>query len=489
MPTNQTQQSLGIRPGAMTTAMRAVSFKSSGPKVLRIGVIQSERIVEDRIIRARATVTIGSSETNDFVINADGLPTRFELFQPVGGAYVLNCTDTMKGRVGLPGSVQDLAQLRSGGAGKGACFQVKLDDNSRGKIVVGEITLLFQFVALPSVQPRPQLPAAARAGFVRRIDWLFTAFVMFSFMSAFGFLVYLENYDAKVEQGIAAVPDAIAEIVFAQMPPPVEPIVEPQIDPVTELDGDPSAKPDPNVDQRSPSHEPKEHSPSSAERDTLLAEQVARLRQEAAQQAEALIVGALSAEAGGVLANVLAAGAVTGGAEEIFSQVNGVGVAHSHAGGELRTRSGGGDGSGHGNDLGSLARVGVAAATAQRDEGDVLRERAVGETKLAKGGDIGGTGEFDAATVVSMIKIKMGAIKACYERSLRQNPTVAGKVTIEFTIVPVGTVTAPTIVANTTGDEAVGQCVVATIQTLRFKPGPVGGSVVYSYPFVFAPMN
>src|SRR6476469_4488206 len=96
----------GGRPGAMTMAMQAVNIKPVGPKVLRIGVIQGGKIVEERIVRKRETVTVGSSERNHFVLNAAGITPRFELFQLVGADYILNFTETMTGRVGLPAGVQ-----------------------------------------------------------------------------------------------------------------------------------------------------------------------------------------------------------------------------------------------------------------------------------------------------------------------------------------------------------------------------------------------
>src|SRR6185295_19881901 len=83
-------------------------------------------------------------------------------------------------------------------------------------------TLLFQFVAPPPVQPRPQLPAAARAGFVRSIDWLFTAFVVFTFMTMFGLIVYLENSDWPIDQGLASIPEDITRVIFEEPPPPPE---------------------------------------------------------------------------------------------------------------------------------------------------------------------------------------------------------------------------------------------------------------------------
>ena len=103
----------------MTMAMQAVQNRPTGPKVLRIGLIQGGKIVEERIIRKRETVTVGSSEKNHFVVQGPGLSSRFELFQLVGNDYILNFTEEMRGRVGLAGGVQEFDQLRkSGGARK-----------------------------------------------------------------------------------------------------------------------------------------------------------------------------------------------------------------------------------------------------------------------------------------------------------------------------------------------------------------------------------
>jgi TonB family protein len=414
------------------------------------------------------------------------MPTRFELFQLVGSDYILNFTNIMTGRVGLPGGVQDLTQMRDSGAARnaGTHFQVKINDNSRGKVVIGNTTLLFQFVVPPTVQPRPQLPAAARAGFVRSIDWLFTAFMVFTFMSMFGFIVYLENADWPIDSGLAAVPDDVAKLIFEEPTPPPE--EKPEIvddgkeapEQAKEQDKKPDKKP-----AKAEEPGPEKNSP---EEQQAVAEKSARIAQEAAQAAEALIVGALSSEAGGALADVLAGGAVTGNAQDILSQAMGVGVAKSGSGGDLRQRSGGANSGVSG--LGSLARK--EGTTNAVGEGGQVTERTVkGTVKSSAGDEVGGSGEFDSSVVVSMIKTRLRAIQMCYEQQLRRNPTLAGKVTIEFSIQPRGNVTDVKVKENTTNDAAVGTCVANTVSTFRFNPGPQGGSVTYAYPFVFSPQN
>ena len=491
-PETQPTQGKGTRPGAMTMAMQAVQVKPAGPKVLRIGLIQGGKIVEERVIRKRETVTVGSSEKNHFVIHTEGMPGRFELFQLVGADYILNFTDIMSGRVGLPGGVQDLTQMRQSGAARnaGSHYQVKLNDNSRGKVVIGPTTLLFQFVVPPPIQPRPQLPAAARAGFVRSIDWLFTAFMVFTFMSMFGFIVYLENADWPISEGLAAVPEDIAKILYEEPPPPPE--VKPDTEKAEDGKGeDKQAKATPAPAEEKKGQKGKAEAPgpdkgNAGDDAQAVSDKSARIAQEAAQAAEALIVGALSSEAGGALHDVLAGGAVTGNAQDILSQATGVGVAKSASGGDLRQRAGGGTSGVAG--LGSLARK--EGTTGAVTEGGAVTERKVsGSVKTERGDEVGGSGEFDSNLVVQTIKTRLRAIQMCYEQQLRRNPTLAGKVTIEFTIQPRGNVTDVHVKENSTGDSAVATCVANTVGLFRFNPGPEGGSVTYAYPFVFAPQN
>jgi len=112
-----------------------------------------------------------------------------------------------------------------------------------------------------------------------------------------------------------------------------------------------------------------------------------------------------------------------------------------------------------------------------------------GRIGLEDGDAVGGTGDFDPSIVVRTIRTRLRAIQACYEQRLRVNPTLAGKVTVQFTIEQSGTVSAARAAENTTGDAGVADCVVNTVRRFRFNPGPENGSVQFAYPFVFAPQN
>jgi len=467
----------------MTIAMQAVPMKHSGPKVLRVGLFRDKKIVEERIVRRRETVSIGTSARNHLIIRSGTLPakleSRFELFQLVGDDYILNFTSEMTGKVALPGGVQKLEHLRDTGAARnaGTHYQIKLADTSRGNIRMGDFTVFFEFVSAPPITPKPQLPAAVQRGFVKNIDWTFTTWVIFSYMLFFGFIIYMENADWEVDRAVQEVPDSLARLVFEA---PIEaPTVEEEVE---EGEGEEEAE------SKAPDEKPTKaegKAPAVVETPAASAEGRARIAQEAAAQAEAMLLGALGGE-DGALGDVLAGGAVTGNAADVLAEASGVGVATKSEAGTLRTRSGGGSGQQAG--LGSLKKTQGAGKAAQ--EGQAVQEREVrGNVGLHSGGDVGGSGEFDAALVQQQIKLRLKSITRCYESELRKNPSLSGKVTIMFTIQERGNVTDARASENTTGSSAVADCVTRTISRFRFNPGPDGGSVTFRYPFVFQPQN
>ena len=69
---------------ATQAAARRSQLPASGlskPKILRIGIIQGGRIVEERLVRKRENITIGQSAKNMFVVPSDALPRHWLLFE------------------------------------------------------------------------------------------------------------------------------------------------------------------------------------------------------------------------------------------------------------------------------------------------------------------------------------------------------------------------------------------------------------------------
>src|SRR5438552_8129133 len=84
-------------------------------KILRIGIIQGGRIVEERLVRKREDVTIGQSARNLFVVPSDALPRTWLLFEITPRGYVAHFADAMDARIAVGNEIIALAQLKQSG--------------------------------------------------------------------------------------------------------------------------------------------------------------------------------------------------------------------------------------------------------------------------------------------------------------------------------------------------------------------------------------
>src|SRR3984885_13359648 len=217
------QQGHSGRPGQMTAVMRAMQ-QATGPKVLRIGLVAAGRILEERVVKQRTTVTVGPSEKSMFVVQAN-VPPQFKLFELVGNDYYLNFLDGMTGRVALATGITDLVALKGQAKRVGPAYQVRLTEEARGKVVIGETTFLFQFVAPPPVQPRPQLPLSVKGGLASQIDWNLTIIAAFSFLLHFGLIgaMYSDWMDPVINDDLTA---GGVLVMMKHIPPPIETAAE-----------------------------------------------------------------------------------------------------------------------------------------------------------------------------------------------------------------------------------------------------------------------
>src|SRR3954462_2794305 len=185
------------------------------PKILRIGIIQGGRIVEERLVRKRENITIGQSAKNMFVVPSEALPRNWLLFEASGSQYVAHFSDGMDARIAVGNEIISLSQLKQTGKiqKKGTSWPLPLDERSRGKISLADMTILFQFVTPPPPQPRPQLPASVRGSALTGVDWFFTTIAAISFLFHLIFVIYLRNVAWPRKPDIEAVPDRFVQMV------------------------------------------------------------------------------------------------------------------------------------------------------------------------------------------------------------------------------------------------------------------------------------
>lgn len=111
-----------------------------------------------------------------------------------------------------------------------------------------------------------------------------------------------------------------------------------------------------------------------------------------------------------------------------------------------------------------------------------------GRLELGRGGAVRAGGRLDPARVVRVIRQRAFALRAYYEHALRDDPRLAGTVTVAFTVDPTGRVSNAHAAADTLGSPAVTARILETVSGFRWNPGPIGGSVDFSYPFIFRPV-
>src|SRR6516162_1423047 len=445
------------------------------PKILRIGIIQGGRIVEERLVRKRENITIGQSAKNMFVVLSDALPRNWLLFEVSGSQYVAHFSDGMDARIAVGNEIISLAQLKQTGKiqKRGASWVLPLDERSRGKITLADMTILFQFVTPPPPQPRPQLPASVRGSALSGVDWFFTTIAALSFLFHLIFVIYLRNVDWPRKPDIEAVPDRFVQMVVKKE----EKKPEPKKEEVAKTE-------EPKKEEKAKGEEKKPKKELSEEEKAKLAEAKAKAdaerRARLAEQVKSTgllkLLGAKS-ESGGSIADVLGKGDVDRDQEKAFQGVGGVGVASGND--QLRGIKAGGSGSRRVADAGnlrgggSIAGGGTGAAATEKKVSGVVKSEAPAVD-----------GELDPAMVAKEVRSRLGAIKACYERALKRNPTLSGKVVIHWTITQAGTVSGVDVEQDTLGDAEVASCIKALVARWRF-PAPAGGSVDVSFPFVF----
>ncbi len=90
----------------------------------------------------------------------------------------------------------------------------------------------------------------------------------------------------------------------------------------------------------------------------------------------------------------------------------------------------------------------------------------------------------DRGTIAKVVRSASGGFRFCFETALKQQPGLAGKVMLEFTIEPDGSV--QTAVATGLTPE-VEQCMVERARKLRFPPGSASTKVRFPFIFKVAP--
>lgn len=116
--------------------------------------------------------------------------------------------------------------------------------------------------------------------------------------------------------------------------------------------------------------------------------------------------------------------------------------------------------------------------------GNIGKGSVGGTVNHAVSRSIGAQGSIDKEAVAKVINSHLQEVRACYEKALLKDPSLAGKVVLEWNISTAGLVTTAKTKSSSLRNASVESCILSALKTWKFPPAK-GAGVLITYPFMF----
>ena len=407
----------------------------TGPRrrILRIGVLLGGKIIEERLIRDRSAVSIGQSSKNTFSVPLETLPREWTLFAlDHGHNYKLQFGPKMDGRVSDGAAVYTFDQVKGNKATQhGDHWEMALSDQARGKVSLGDLTLLFQFVTEPPVQPKPMLPASVRGTLAERIDPRLAVITAISLVIHFGIALAAWLHDRPQKRTRAAVAVQMSVDTYEEVLEPLEPAPSDETTP-----GEDEKKEEPAAEKKPDKKPAAEKKPSGDDSGGRKETDAASLQEEAARYAAAL---AADGESEGGVDGAMGKTAPGGDLDKQIKETRESGANVKIGGGGDRGTRGDGDprtGTGKGPKV-----EGPGGPTSSKD--DKTEKVPKGRIQVASKKGFDDTSLSPEAVLSKIQNAYMAGLKRCQKDLLKTDPTARARVELSFTVNESGRTTSP----------------------------------------------
>lgn len=443
-------------------------MSSTAERILRVGVIRSGKIIEERLVGKRDHFTVGRDAGNTIVVPDATFPATLAIFEHRLNQYHLLFTEQMNGGVRVGNSDVDFSALRQQGLAKRRenVFVFPLTDSSKGKLSIGEVTLLFQLVPPPPEPVQTELPPNIRGSPFQTIDRLFwgimAASLLFHFSGAA--CIAMSPKLQERELSLEELPDRFAKV-----------FIPPKVD-----NGHVKDKPKPPGEEKKKDEKKEESAIRKVDHPGGdAASRKAAIATKVASKGLLKILGSQGNGGGSALADVLGSSTGSGDIATALAGAAGVGVAAQNSIGT---------GGPKGAASGSVTGIGVVGTSGG------------GKVSLAAKGDAAISGhvkdyapeiestDVDREALARYVRQRLKAIQICYERELKRNPSLKGRVVVRFIISRSGRPEQIDIEENSLNNDAVGSCIRAVIRGWSFPFRPAD-DVSVAYPFLFSPAS
>lgn len=432
-------------------------------KVLRIAHIREGVVCAERLFSSNESVTIGGESATFQLQDRAVVGAWFELFRASSRGWELRFLDEFGSASKV--SRQDGVVLLDGlqatvDPEEPNVRLVGLDSSDRGKLEIGASLFLFQFVA-PPVSPAP-VPVALdfRPGLFEPEDGAYLGFL--GVQSALALLLSVFVWQAEVvEVGLEETLSQMAR--FEQrsqpsvvLPPPIRP-PEREVESVA------------TVQRQSTDEQTAERLPEPPKQ---VSDPARKVRREMEQRIAAGIgrLGLIGTTGEGNIDSYTWAGSAPG-----IVDLDGIGslaVDTDVGGGGLR---GGASGEFQAARLDGLSSLGVSGKAEIGGGAAVVVQAkvSVGSAGVVEGGDL--------RSIRREVRRRSGQMKYCFESGLKRDARLGGRVELAWTVED-GRVVSAFVASNETGDDGLGQCMVAKLRKWTFE-GVEDSDV--QWPFVF----
>lgn len=440
--------------------------KPARSKVLRVAVVIDDLVCDEVHQSAAAPISVGSHISSDVILFGSKAPRRHQLFDFRQGHYFLDVPPHVRGKISLGTKAMTISAMRKR-FGKGDKLRVKLSPRAKGKLMIGESQILFQFdrpKPLPPVMPFPKQFGPSLEQFLGRRE---QASLATSAAVLGSYFIYVGTADYEDSFGVDGVDERFIQAMGITKKPEEPP-------PPDEEEEDELAQEDDEKEEVEQEDKPK------PKPDKKLDKKPEKFSQQAVAKARSVgvsrVLGTYGGPGEGTVFDVIEK--TENNLGDLFAQ--GMTDTRLAQGGDIAPFVPGGQGI----DVHGAVATNQGLQTSDGPDIDLSaqkKERKVkGRTKAAKT-DI--FGDVDKKKVRAFINRRTSALQSCYERALRTSPDLSGKMTYTIEISVMGNVTRVAVEEDTLGSSSVKSCTTAKIRGWRFPKAEDSAEVTFKVVF------
>jgi len=439
--------------------------KPARTKVLRVAVVVDDLVCDELHQSQPGRVSVGSHISADVILFGAKAPHKHSLFDFRQGHYFLDVPPHVKGKISLGRKAMTISAMRKR-FGSGDKLRVKLSPRAKGKLMIGESQILFQFDRPKPIPPKLPFPKQ----FKPSIDQFYgrrekaciaaSAAVLGSYFVHLATTDYDDSFDVDdVDDRFANVMGLSKEEKKEELPPEEEEdelALEDDDKEVEVKEDKPKPKPEKKLDKK-----PSKFSDAAVSK--------------ARSVGVARVLGTYGGPGEGTVFDVIESTENNMG--DLFAQgMTGTTLAQ---GGDIAPFVPGGEGIDlHGTAVGN---VGLTTSSGPAiDKGEKKERKVKGRAKASKTNIFG---DVDKKKLRAYINRRTSALQSCYERALRTSPGLAGKMMYTIEIGIMGNVTRVAVEEDTLGSGAVKSCTTGKIRGWRFPKGEDTAEVTFTVVF------